>query len=89
MPKVTTCSSGKKVFLSLNLGEEALLSAHVQFNFGQGKGPVAVYQCDECGQFHLTSRGNMSVRLKDFLSSADYKRQRQAAEWTDKLKHKY
>lgn len=89
MPKVTTCSSGKKVFLSNNLAEEALLSAHVQFNFGQGKGPVAVYQCDDCGQFHLTSRGELNTRLKDFLASSDFKRQRQAADWADKLKHKY
>lgn len=73
----------------MNLAEEALLSAHVQFNFGQGNGPVAVYQCEDCGQFHLTSRGSMSIRLKDFLASPDFKRQKQAAEWTDKLKHKY
>lgn len=89
MPKVTTCSSGKKVFLSMSLAEEALLSAHVQFNFSKGKGPVAVYQCENCGQFHLTSQGAMSTRLRDFLTSQDFKRLRQAAEWTDKLKHKY
>lgn len=89
MPKVTTCSSGKKVFMSMSLAEEALLSAHVQFDFRQGKAPVAVYQCEDCGQFHLTSSGTMSSRLKDFLASPDFKRLKQAAEWTNKLKNKY
>ncbi len=89
MAKISTCSSGKKLYLSEALAEEALLGAHVQFDFAQGTGPIAVYRCDDCGYFHLTSQGLINTKLKDFLASGDYKRLRQAAAWTSKLKHKY
>lgn len=80
------CVTQKKVYLTQVLAEEALLGAHIRFEYAAGRGPVAVYRCDDCGYFHLTSRGPMNPSLAQHVKSGTIDRQKQADAWEKKLK---
>lgn len=88
MSKRLTCASTKKIYLSEDLAEDALIEARIQFDYAVGKGPVAVYRCETCGYFHLTSRGTQSQRLTKYLASGAIDKQKEANKWLDKLKYK-
>ncbi len=80
------CSTQKRGYTSLELAEEALIGAHVAFNFSNHAGPVGVYICDECGQFHLTSQGEMNSRLKKTIESGELKKLKEASHWEGKFR---
>lgn len=80
-----TCRTGKRVYLTEALAEDALLDAHSRNEFTHG-GPVAVYACEECGYFHFTSKGTMNTRLAEFLGSGKQRVQQEANRWIDRLK---
>jgi hypothetical protein len=80
------CVSNKKVYSSQELAEEALIQAHIQFDFGKGNGPVAVYKCEDCGYFHLTSKGTMNERLIHEIKTGKVGLQKEANRWLDKFK---
>lgn len=83
-----TCVTHKKIYTSKEIAEEALIGAHVRFHYSSGGGPVAVYQCDDCGHYHLTSRGPMNEKLASLLSSGKIKLQKEADRWESKWKKK-
>lgn len=83
---MSTCSSGKRSYNNDTIAVEALIEAHVQFDYGKRSGPVAVYQCDECGQFHLTSRGSMNPKLEQYLRDGTMEKLRNASRWSAKWK---
>jgi hypothetical protein len=80
------CTSGKRLYASAALAEEALIEAHIHFAFERGKGPVAYYLCGECGQFHLTSQGPMNERLVLLIKSGELRRLKEACAWERKLR---
>ncbi len=80
------CSYGKRSYSSEAIAVEALIEAHVHFNYGKRSGPVAVYQCDECGQFHLTSTGTINEKLQQYLADGTLEKLRRARVWSDKWK---
>lgn len=82
------CISGKRMYSTREIAEDALIETHTRFDFAADTGPVAVYQCDDCGQFHLTSRGPMSEKLSQALAEGKIQRQKEADRWLDKLKKK-
>lgn len=79
------CASGKKTYLSQELAEEALLGARIRYEFRPGNGPVAVYKCEHCGGYHLTSRGEVNPRLEAETRSGNLRREQEASYWLDKL----
>ncbi len=79
------CSSGKRVYLTENLAEDALIDAHARNNYA-GTGPVAFYQCEDCGYYHFTSKGKMNEKLAQQLANGKIKLQQEANRWTNKLK---
>jgi hypothetical protein len=79
------CVSHKKVYRSVHLAEEALMGARTRFEYGNGTGPIGVYQCEECGYYHLTSQGTMNAKLAAYLSSSQFKYEKEAQHWIDKL----
>ncbi|MBK7650541.1 MAG: hypothetical protein IPJ20_07035 [Flammeovirgaceae bacterium] len=83
---MTKCNTGKRLYTSEALAEDALIGAHINFDYRTGSGPVAIYKCDECGNYHLTSHGEMNKRLALQLQSGFIQKQKQAARWQDKLK---
>jgi hypothetical protein len=82
------CITGKRTFSTAEQAEGALLEAYMRFDYAEGRGPVAIYRCDDCGEFHLTSKGPMNEKLSVYLASSKLKRDKQAHEWMEKLKRK-
>lgn len=68
------------------LAEDALIDARSRFHYRGQQGPVAVYKCDECGQYHLTSQGDMNARLSQDLAAGKIDLQKEANHWLDKIK---
>lgn len=82
------CISHKKIYLTLPIAEEALIGAHTNFEYRHGTGPIAVYKCEDCGYYHLTSKGVMNERLKQYLEEGKVQRQKEADHWLSKLRKK-
>lgn len=82
------CVTGKKAYQSQELAEAALIGAHTRFDYASGKGPVGVYRCDDCGYFHLTSKGSVNPSLAQQLKEGKIDRERQANDWINKMKYK-
>lgn len=78
------CVTGKKVYATITLAEDALLDAHIRFEYA-GQGPIAIYRCDDCGYYHFTSQGTMNERLKNALKDGSIARQKQASHWERKF----
>ena len=85
---VKTCPSHKKVYQSREQAEDALIEARAKFHHAPGGGPVAVYQCEDCGLYHLTSKGKMNERLSKQLAEGKIDLQKEANRWLDKFKNK-
>ncbi len=82
------CVSGKRVYTTQEMAEEALLEAWARFDYAAGNGPVAVYRCEDCGNYHLTSRGPVNAKLDQALREGKITRQREANRWEEKFKRK-
>lgn len=83
-----SCVSHKKIYLSLQAAEDALIEAWTKFEYRPGTGPISIYKCDDCGNYHFTSRGEMNERLKQHLEEGTIRRQREADYWIGKMKKK-
>jgi len=79
------CPTGKRVYLTEALAEDALIDAHSRHDYA-GTGPVAVYACEECGYYHFTSKGKMNEKLAQQIANGKLKRLQEANRWMDKLK---
>lgn len=82
------CVSNKKVYPSKEIAEDALIEARTQFEYKIGSGPVAIYQCEDCGYFHLTSKGPMNQKLEQLMKDGKIQRQKEANQWLNKIKKK-
>jgi len=83
-----TCITGKKMYLTQSMAEDVLIETCSRFEFASGSGPIAVYRCDDCGYYHLTSRGPMNERLAKFIADGKLSLEREANRWIDKLKRR-
>lgn len=79
------CSTGKRRYPSKQMAEEALVEVRGRFYFRNDSGPIAVYQCDDCGDWHFTSKGPASGLLKDQNIQERIDNQREAEFWSQKL----
>lgn len=82
------CVSGKRMYSSQQVAEEVLIEAWTRYEYSEGNGPVAVYKCEDCGQYHLTSRGPMNDKLSAALSGGKIQRQKEADRWLDKIRRR-
>ncbi|HEY3402673.1 MAG TPA: hypothetical protein VGK59_04745, partial [Ohtaekwangia sp.] len=83
-----SCPTGKKGFPSSEVAEDVLIETYSRFEFAPNQGPVAIYKCDECGFYHLTSQGMMNERLRKSLEDGSIARQKEANRWLDKFKNR-
>lgn len=72
--------------MSQEIAEEALIGAHVNYNYPEGRGPVGVYQCETCGFYHLTSRGRVNETLAKYMKEGKIRRWSESEEWLRKLR---
>lgn len=82
------CPSGKVNYSSLLLAEDALLETWIRNHYTIGQGPVNVYQCTYCEEFHFTSKGEMNVRLREALDIGTIVRGRRAFDFENRLKRR-
>ena len=76
------CSTGKNQYFTKFLAETALIDIHIHRNFPPEMGPQNVYQCEHCGDWHLTSKSpKRNERLQEMIDSGELKRQQQARQW--------
>lgn len=85
---MNTCETKKKMYPSETIAEEALIAAWATYNYKSNQGPIGYYRCDTCGDYHLTSKGEMNKRLAQYIASGKLSREAQALRWTDKFKKK-
>lgn len=83
-----TCATRKRCYPTYELAEEALIGAHIAYNYSNSSRPVGVYQCDDCGQYHLTSKGEVNARLKKMLDEGEILKQKEANWWEGKFKRR-
>ena len=81
-----SCPSGKQSYFDENQAVSALLDLWSRIDFKTGQGPVAVYQCEDCGSFHFTSKGTMHPDLDELLKKGNTRLTRIASEWERKLR---
>jgi hypothetical protein len=83
-----TCETKKKIYPSAAVAEDALISAWTAYDYRNQNGPIDVYLCDICRNYHLTSKGEMNKKLAEYLSSPQWKKDVEANRWVEKLKNK-
>jgi hypothetical protein len=88
MKREEKCVTGKKLYATIQVAEDALIDAWTHFDYTIGNGPIAVYLCEEGNHYHLTSKGKMNTRLEQLLKEGKIQRQREANQWLDRFKHK-
>ena len=83
---MSKCVSGKNSFYSRELAIEALIQNHIRFNHREGSGPINVYQCDHCHDWHFTSRQPIADELIDANTQDKIKKESTALNWELKLR---
>ena len=76
------------MYATQEMAEDALIAAWTRFSFHEHHGPIAVYKCEDCGNYHFTSRPPMNTRLAEALKSGLIKRQSEANRWEEKWKRR-
>ena len=76
------------MYSSQEVAEDVLIEAWTRFDYTSGNGPVGIYQCEECGHFHLTSKGQMNEKLSQAISGGKIQRQKEADRWMDRIKRR-
>lgn len=85
--RIHSCPSGKRAFTSEVQAEEALIDTRTRRG-DERNGPVGVYRCDDCGQYHLTSKGTLNARLAQYIKEGKLKLNQEAERWKSKLNNK-
>lgn len=74
------------MYKSYEIAVNALIDARTRFDYERHGGPIAVYECEDCGYYHLTSQGKMNETLEKHLTNGKIQRQKEADHWLEKLK---
>jgi hypothetical protein len=80
-----SCVTGKRQYNTQAQAEEGLITARSRFVFRDDSGPINVYQCDDCGAWHLTSKGAKSPVLEDPEIQKNISQQHEAEYWSRKF----
>ncbi len=76
------CSSGKIQYDSQQLAEDALIDQHIYKGFAEHQGPQNVYECRDCGYWHMTSKNTERLpRLQEMIDSGEMRKKQQASQW--------
>ena len=81
-----SCPTGKIVYASVSIAEDVLIELWSKNEYNPASAPIAIYQCDDCGFYHLTSKTPMNAKLSAAIADGSIKRQREANRWENKFK---
>ena len=79
------CVSGKNAYSSRDLAIEALIQNRIRNFHDDHSGPLNVYECEHCGEWHFTSRKPQADELTDPDVRRRIERERIANDWERKL----
>ena len=71
------CPTGKNGYYLETEAQEALIRSHIRFL----QAAKSYYKCRDCGEYHLTSQGELNSILNDAEVKARIKREQQEQEW--------
>lgn len=74
------------MFFTQQQAEDALIELWTKHEYVEGHAPITVYRCEDCGQYHFTSKGTMNEKLSKAIHSGKIKLEREANKWLDKFK---
>ncbi len=80
------CVSGKRVYESEELALDALIQNQIRNHYRDGSGPVNVYECHECKNWHFTSKGPKADILEDPETIQRIRKEREGLEWESRLR---
>ena len=83
-----TCPTHKRCYLSREMAEQALLENRSRNYYAENDGPINVYECDICGYFHFTSKGEKSDILKSNEAIEKIDKSREASYWEDRFRRR-
>jgi len=76
------CHTGKNQYSTKSLAEISLIEIHIHRNFRPGQGPQNVYECEFCGEWHLTSKSpKRNERLQQMIDTGEMRCQQRARQW--------
>ena len=81
------CPVTRKVaYASEYLALEALIQHHIRQHHQSGRGPVNIYLCDHCGDWHFTSKSETHPELLKPETQARIKKEREGTYWERRLR---
>ena len=83
---MSNCISGKTVYESREIAEEALVQNHIRNSHRKGSGPINIYECKDCKNWHFTSQGSVNQLFESPEVVNRINRERRAMEWELKLR---
>ena len=84
--EVMKCPTGKTTFETEDLAKEALIQNHIRNNYRSGSGPLDIYVCPDCGDWHFTSRPPAASWLLDPETISRIEKERRAFNWEQQMK---
>ncbi|MFM7193717.1 MAG: hypothetical protein ACKOYP_02915 [Bacteroidota bacterium] len=83
---VRSCKSGKQLYPDEPTALVALLEVWGRTPFRAGEGPKTVYRCEDCGNWHFTSKGATHPELEAYMRSPEFLLKRKASDWEDRFR---
>ena len=78
---LVNCVTGKVCYETRDEAIQALINNWIEKNHRIGMGPINVYKCPECGNWHLTSKGSKAAELIEALENGKIERERKMLDW--------
>lgn len=75
------CVTGKTCYATEELAKEALIQNHIRNGHRTGSGPINYYKCNDCGNWHFTSKGNPHPMFSDAQTMNKIKKERLVQSW--------
>ena len=75
------CVSGKRIYASEDVALEALIQHHIINNYRANEGPINVYECQDCTNWHFTSKGKKHSAFDDPDILRTIEREKRAHNW--------
>ncbi|NQZ78236.1 MAG: hypothetical protein HRT61_19340 [Ekhidna sp.] len=82
----SNCITGKICYLDEDLALEALIQFYIRNSTQIASGPVNVYHCPECNEWHFTSKDAPNPNLIDKETTRRILEERRAYSWEQKFK---
>lgn len=76
-----SCSTKKNEYDTIEAAEVALIDARIRY---MGNSAVNAYQCELCGLWHLTPKGEVHAKLQEMIDSGELDDEIKKYEWRER-----